>query len=314
MGLMDDPEAFGLGIQPNGCNGVTITGNDLHDIGQIHLHWGVYASDSRAVTIQNNTFRRCAGGIAIAGDTVLDEIEISHNHIYDATSDAHIGMQLIGGAHCVVSHNELTGAIIQPGTGRSPDGHESRIEDNTIDLDQLGLAERGAIFIGAGVSTTGLVIQRNVIRNGVDDDFARADRGIRLASGSDITISNNKIMGVYTGIHAFARTDLDPANEPIRNLVVDGNEITGGAVSGSRYISLTNVQQVTVRDNKKCVGGTPWFGISLGGDFSEDISVLGNQVGPGPTIGPLQVPAEWASRSDINIAPFVEIEPGVWAE
>ena len=199
---------------------------------------------------------------------MLDEIEISHNHIYDATSDAHIGMQLIGGAHCVVSHNELTGAIIQPGTGRSPDGHESRIEDNTIDLDQLGLAERGAIFIGAGVSTTGLVIQRNVIRNGVDDDFARADRGIRLASGSDITISNNKIMGVYTGIHAFARTDLDPANEPIRNLVVDGNEITGGAVSAvplhlsDRRAAGDGARQQESAWAERLGSGSPWVATS----------------------------------------------------
>ena len=314
LGLMDDPEAFGLGVQPNACVGAQVVDNLFVDIGKTNLHWGVYASDSRLLTIANNTFRRCAGGIAIAGDSVLDRIKITNNTIEDTTGPTHIGMQLTGGAHCLVKGNRLKRAIIQAATGRSPRGKASEIVGNTIDLDQLGLTEHGAIFIGAsGIPAVGLLVQGNTIRNGRNSAFETADRGIRLKVGRDIKILDNEISGVFNGIFAFARTDLTPPDEPIRNLEIGRNTITDTGPYGSRYIVADNVQGLKIVDNTGR-GGSPAVGISIGGEDGADVRVAGNCVGPGPVDGPIRMPAEWEDRDDVVVDPFTEIKPGVWCQ
>jgi hypothetical protein len=278
---------FGLGVQPNGCDEAVVTGNLFVDIGTTHLHWGVYATDTRFLTVAGNTFRRCAGGIAIAGNITLEEITIRDNVVDGTTDPAHLGINLTGGAQAVVTGNRLGGAIILAAACA-----DSEIRDNVLDLQQMGNSERAGILVGT-VAAERVAVMRNRIFNGSIFNEAdpvagrRPDRGIRVLNGIDITIAQNEVSEVFDGIMVRA----GGSGASIQGVMIEENAIRDTGGLGSSYVHVSEAHDVTIRRND-CTGGTPAFGIAIQGTTTSTIRVLENQIGPGPTNLAVQVSDE----------------------
>ena len=212
-----------------GARGWTITGNEIHDNGEV----GVVARSEW--TISNNRIHHNGryGITGSGGDILVESNEIACNALeYGSTSDSaatkfvHTGGLVMSGNN--VHHNFGNGLWVDI------NNVDFRIEGNRADANALS-----GIFVE--ISCGGVVSDNDVIGNGFGTTrpAGMENAGILVSNSPGVEVTDNRLVDNAKGIGAINwahgnRDAVDQCVPEVRDLSVLGNEITQetGLVAG----------------------------------------------------------------------------------
>ena len=198
------------GIRSANNNGVVIRNNDV----DINTRFGILASGSRSVTIENNRAGRTSGGPGIAVTGGGDDPVVRGNRVFNNQTN---GILLNGDRTAAGSDGIVSGALV---------------EKNTLLANGAG---GGAIGLDG---TTASTVRNNLL-------YSNHGSGIELAGLNGLTgstgnvIVNNTVVVAFDGGWALSLTDASTGNI-IRNNILVTENAASGSISASAD-SLTGI-------------------------------------------------------------------------
>jgi uncharacterized repeat protein (TIGR02543 family) len=269
----------GIVAQGDNMNNLKIYGNYIHDVGAGISGGTAGAQVLSGWFVTNNVINAGSTGVELSN---IANLVVDKNQISSAGTALEVKAS---GNHAVsdvdITNNEITGTL-------NVLAHQSASEEKTLKTVNIkDNTINGQVNIGAladGKATVEYVTVRNNKVNFTDKGInitAVATSGSGHAIVRNITVDGNELTGSHVGIDVS--TDWGNGTASIRNLTITGNKLNITDPAAAAYaVGLADVEGYSDFQNNKIIldgtAGGAYDGVVFSGDYTENWTISGNEL------------------------------------